>query len=136
MFFEGNTIYNFTYTGNALFGKLFSITDQSKKQLIIKRDFHGRVESIQTPNNYLIKVDTLENLIFISYIKSYFVLYGFFKLKLNNFDMLRSVTTPDNQTTNFNYLSNTGLLTSKIESNGQTTVFNYEKNGRIKEVKQ
>ena len=55
--FSGNYIYNFTYNGNALSGKLLSITDQSKKQLNIKRDFHGRVESIQTPNNYLIKVN-------------------------------------------------------------------------------
>jgi hypothetical protein len=49
-------VYNFTYNGNALSGKLLSIIDQSKKQLNIKRDFHGRVESILTPNNYLIKV--------------------------------------------------------------------------------
>jgi hypothetical protein len=54
--FSDNYVYNFTYNGNALSGKLLSIIDQSKKQLNIKRDFHGRVESIQTPNNYLIKV--------------------------------------------------------------------------------
>ncbi len=109
-FIADNHIYNFTYNGNALFGKLLSITDQSRKQLVIKRDFHGRAETIQTPNNYSIK------------------------LKLNNFDMLRSITTADNKTVNFNYLSNTGLLTSKVESNGQTIMFSYEKNGKIKEV--
>ena len=52
----GNTLYNFSYSGNALYGKLVGVSDQSKKQLTVKRDFHGRVESITTPNGYQIKV--------------------------------------------------------------------------------
>ena len=53
---------------------------------------------------------------------------------MNNFDILRSIITPDNKTISFNYLANTGLLISKTESNDQTTLFAYDKNGKIKEV--
>ena len=49
-------MFNFTYNGNALYGKLTSITDQNKMLLSIKRDFHGRAESIQTSNSFNIKV--------------------------------------------------------------------------------
>jgi hypothetical protein len=106
---SGSMQYNFTYNGNGMYAKLISVTDQSKVLLNIKRDFHGRVESLQTTNNYLVKV------------------------KLNNFDMLRSVTLNDNRSFNFSYLGNTGLLISKTEYD-KTTLFNYEKNGKIKEI--
>ena len=52
----GLTLFNFTYNGNALYGKLTSITDQNKLLLSIKRDFHGRAEYIQTTNSFNIKV--------------------------------------------------------------------------------
>ncbi len=54
----GLTLFNFTYNGNALYGKLTSITDQNKVLLSIKRDFHGRAEYIQTTNSFNIKVST------------------------------------------------------------------------------
>lgn len=52
----GSMLYNFTYNGNAFYGKLTSITDQTKTLFTIKRDFHGRAESIQTTNSYITKV--------------------------------------------------------------------------------
>lgn len=106
----GNTLFNFTYNGNALYGKLTSVTDQNKVILNIKRDFHGRADAIQTVNSFNIK------------------------LKLNNFDMLRSLITNDNRSYSFNYLGNTGLLTSRTELTDKVTLFSYEKNGKVKEV--
>lgn len=52
----GGMLYNFSYNGNAYYGKLTTITDQNKLILSIKRDFHGRAELIQTANSYTIKV--------------------------------------------------------------------------------
>lgn len=52
----GQVMYNFSYNGNALYGKLVSVTDQNKVLLNIKRDFHGRAEFIQTANNFNIRV--------------------------------------------------------------------------------
>jgi hypothetical protein len=48
--------------------------------------------------------------------------------------MLRSLITNDNQSNNFTYLGNTGLLISKSEFNQKPIYFNYEKNGKVKEV--
>jgi hypothetical protein len=107
---SGNIMHNFTYSGSAFYGKLIGITDQNRHILNIKRDFHGRVESIHTTNGFNIK------------------------LKLNNFDMLRSIITNDNRSYSFNYFGNTGLLSSKTEFNDRTSYFMYEKNGKIKEL--
>ena len=107
---NGNVMYNFTYSGSAFYGKLIGISDQNRPILNIKRDFHGRVESIHTTNAFNIK------------------------LKLNNFDMLRSMITNDNRSFSFNYFGNSGLLSSKTELNDRTTYFVYEKNGKIKEL--
>lgn len=52
----GTTVYNFTYNGNALYGKLTSIGDQTKTILVVKRDFHGRAESMQTSNGFTMRV--------------------------------------------------------------------------------
>ena len=107
----GSTMFNFTYNGNALYGKLTSIVDQHKVLLTVKRDFHGRAELIQTSNSFNIRI------------------------KLNNFNMLRSLVTSDNRSFNFNYLSNTGLLSSSSESSSKVTSFSYEKSGKVKEVR-
>lgn len=113
----GATLYNFTYNGNALYGKLTSISDSTRTLLVIKRDFHGRAESMQTASGLTMK------------------------LKLNNLDMLRSVTTSENNNNRshvFNYMGNVGLLISRTDhdlNNAETsTVFNYEKSGKVKEV--
>lgn len=106
----GSMLYNFTYSGNAFYGKLTSISDQTKTLLVVKRDFHGRAEFMQTSNTLTMR------------------------LKLNNLDMLRSLTTSDNRSFIFNYMGNVGLLISSTEPNDKTTMFNYEKSGKVKEV--
>ena len=107
----GKMLYNFSYNGNALYGKLTSVSDQNNILLNIKRNFHGRVELLQTTSNQNIKI------------------------KLNNFDMLKNLITSDNRTSyKFNYVGNTGLLKSKTEYNDQTTQFNYQKNGKIEQI--
>lgn len=117
----GATLYNFTYNGNALYGKLTSISDATRTLLVIKRDFHGRAESMQTASGLTMK------------------------LKLNNLDMLRSVTTTSENNNNnnnrshvFNYMGNVGLLISRTDDDlnkaETSALFNYEKSGKVKEV--
>ena len=52
----GKVLFNFTYQGNALYGKLTSVADQNRQIVGIKRDFQGRAESLKTPNG-VIKVN-------------------------------------------------------------------------------
>lgn len=102
--------FNFTYSGNALYGKLVSIVNQHKVILNIKRDFHGRAQMLQTSSQFNIRV------------------------KLNNFNMLKSLVTSDDHSYGFKYLSNTGLLTSSSDFNGKVTLFDYESNGKVKKI--
>ena len=112
--------YNFTYSGNAFYGKLIGVSTGRSPLITIKRDFHGRVESLHTHTADI-------------------------KCKLNGFDMLRSVTTSSNRSSssssfNFAYLGNSGLLTAKSETHAtaatnRVTQFVYEKNGKVKQVR-
>lgn len=107
---SGNTLYNFSYTGNAAYGKLSSIMYQNNNQLNMKRDFYGRVDSIQTPNGKSLK------------------------FKLNNLDLIRTIQSSDGKYYNFTYLANTGLLISQNNFEGVNTKFEYEKNGHAKNI--
>jgi len=108
---SGKAKFNFTYSGNALYGKLVSVIDGNNKILVnIKRDFHGRPELMQLGTELSVRV------------------------KLNNFNMLKSLETNDGQSNIFNYLSNSGLLTSSTDQKGKIVEFNYEDNGKVKEI--
>ena len=102
--------FNFTYNGNSAYGKLITVTDQKNVLLNVKRNFHGRAELIQTINNEI-------------------------KIKLNNFEMLKTLIIEANRTSySFTYVGNTGLLKSKSENNDKTFLFNYQKNGKIEQI--
>jgi hypothetical protein len=60
---SGLMVYNFTYNGNALYGKLTAITDHAKTIVTVKRDFHGRAEFIQTSSGLTLKVLSHSSLI-------------------------------------------------------------------------
>ncbi len=106
----GKIIFNFTYNGNSLYGKLTSVTDQNDVILSIKRNFHGRVEFLQTKKSQI-------------------------KIKLNNFDMIKNFSTnTSKKTISLSYLENSGLLKSKTEYNGKTTLYNYQKYGKIEQI--
>jgi len=100
--------FNFTYSGNAMYGKLVSIVDQHKVLMSIKRDFHGRAQLIQMNDNLSIK------------------------LKLFN-NMLKSLVSSD-RSYEFKYLSNSGLLTSSSDYNGRVTLYNYEPSGKVNQI--
>jgi len=106
----GKIMFNFTYNGNSLYGKLTSVTDQNDILLSIKRNFHGRVELLQTRESQI-------------------------KIKLNNFDMIKNLSTNTSSATfSLTYLGNSGLLKTRTEKNGITTMFNYQKYGKIEQI--
>lgn len=100
----GKMMFNFTYNGNAFYGKLTQVTDQSSVLLDIKRNFHGRAELLQTSESNQIKIT------------------------LNNFGMLKAAST-----NTFDYFGNTGLLKSKGQSD-DLILFEYQKNGKIERI--
>jgi teneurin len=117
---SGKIKYNFTYNGNALYGKLVTITDATRTRLTIKRDFHGRPLFIQTES------------------ESY-------KLKLNNFGLLRNLASSVGQIYNFTYLSNSGLISTvsmniqqqqqhQTDNKEKIYSFDYFKNGKIEKI--
>ncbi len=106
----GNAKLNFSYSGNALYGKLASVVGQSGILANIERDFHGRPEIIQLNNGRS------------------------FRVKLNNFNVLKSLEANDGRNYMFKYLSNTGLLTSTTDQKGKVTFFKYKNNGKIKQI--
>lgn len=106
----GSAKFNFSYSGNALYGKLVSVVDQNKMVVNIKRDFHGRAELMQLGSDLSARV------------------------KLNNFNMLKSVEANDGRSYTFKYLGNTGLLTSSTDPKGNVVLFNYHENGKVKEI--
>jgi hypothetical protein len=108
---SGNMLYNFTYNGNALYGKLISVSDQHKPILNIKRDFNGRVEQIQTNNAFTIRV------------------------KLNNFGSLKSLSQNENKNYTFEYVGNSGLLAALNDVQNQKQVtFLYDKSGHVQQI--
>jgi hypothetical protein len=107
----GNMLFNFTYNGNALYGKLISVSDQFKLILNIKRDFNGRVEQIQTNNAFTIRV------------------------KLNNFGSLKSLSQNENKNYTFDYVGNSGLLSTLNDvQNQKQVVFAYDKSGHVQQI--
>ncbi len=103
--------FNFTYSGNALYGKLASVVAGEDRVLAsIERDFHGRPEVIQLSSELSVRV------------------------KLNNFNMLKSLEVSDGRKYAFEYLGNTGLLTASREPEGKVVAFGYAANGRVREV--
>lgn len=106
----GTPKFNFTYSGNALYGKLISVVDQHRMLVNIKRDFHGRVELLQTASDYNIRV------------------------KLNSFNNMKSLAMSDGRQYKFKYFSNTGLLKENINPTGKEMHYSYTDNGKVKKV--
>lgn len=105
---DGHSLYNFTYNGNALYGKLIQISDQNRILMNIKRDFHGRVDMLQLSNKI-------------------------YEVKLNNFNMIKSLTQSDSPI-KFNYVGNGGLMVSRIQLGSNNYYFKFEKSGKVKEI--
>ncbi len=107
----GAAKFNFTYSGHALHGKLLSVAAGRQRVLVnVQRDFHGRVELLQTAGDLSVRV------------------------KLNSFGNMRSLVTGDGRQYTFKYLSNTGLVTESVDAGGKEMLFSYNDNGKVNKV--
>ena len=103
-------VYNFTYNVNSYYGKLSKVTDNAGNMLTIIRDYTMQAKEILPPGGAKCR------------------------FTMDNMGQLESFTSADNATTQFTYLSNTGLLETKKTSVGLTFIYQYDENGRLSEV--
>jgi YD repeat-containing protein len=106
----GAAKFNFTYSGHALYGKLLSVAERQRVLVNVQRDFHGRVELLQTAGDFSVRV------------------------KLNSFGNMRSLVAGDGRQYTFKYLSNTGLVTESVDAGGKEMLFSYNDNGKVNKV--